>query len=93
MEAKKAGKQEERWTVTFRLAKKEYDFYGQAIQELNLKVYEMVKLAVVLLLKIVALIKSGGAVIFQDADGNMEKLCILELEGLRRDKKEGGLNA
>jgi hypothetical protein len=90
MGAEKAGRPEERWTVTVRLAKKEYDFYGQAMKELNLKVYELVKLAVILLLKIAALIKSGGTVILQDADGNLEKLCILEFEGLQKEKHEGG---
>ena len=93
MEAKKAGKSEERWTVTVRLAKRESDFYTKAMNELNLKIYELVKLAVILLLKVAALIKSGGSVILLDAEGKMEKLCILELEGLRREKHEGGENA
>jgi hypothetical protein len=90
MEAGKAGKREERWTVTVRLARNDLNFYTQVMNELNLKIYEMVKLAVILLLKIAALIKSGGTVILLDANGKMEKLCILELEGLQKEKHEGG---
>ena len=90
MGAAKAGRKEERWTVTVRLAKKELDFYTKAMNELNLKLYELVKLSVKLLLKVVAQIKSGGAIILLDAEGKMEKLCILELEGLQvENKKEG----
>ena len=89
-EAGKAGKGEAQWTVTIRLAPKDYVFYGRAIKELNLKVCELVKTAVTLFLKIAAQLKSGGAVIFLDADGKMEKLCILELEGLQKEKHEGG---
>lgn len=90
MEAREAEDKEERFTITVRLVKKELDSYTRTAKELNLKLYEFLKLAVILLLKIAGQIKSGGSIILLDAHGNMEKLCILELDRLPKEKPEGG---